>query len=183
MSRSLDTGFIDTLRSLIERVARLETQNNAVRKNDIRLGRMVVSTDPLYNRIGIQNVKTKEQVFIGDPADAIFSFSGTITGGSVSPHHTLPTATVAREIVVSCLNANVGSGNTEFLVHFDDGNISVPITLQANTNLESHGVNIPMGANDNIYVECLSVAGLAPSNVVVHVRFGSGGTKFTETSV
>lgn len=186
MNRILDVGLIELIRSMLNRLDRLESQNDSVRKNDIRLGQMVVTTDPIYNRVGIQNVKTKEKVYVGDPSDAVFSYSGNVVEGSVSPAHVVPQPTVAREIVVTCLPANTVSFDTEFLVHFDDASVSLAITLNADESLVVRGINVPMGANQRIYVECTDVSGaeLAPADISVFVRFGTAATSdFTNTDV
>lgn len=74
-NRSLDMGLVDMLRNMQTRIERLEAQNSAVRKNDIRLGDMVVTADREFNRICLKNLITGDEVCIGDPDDAEFSYS------------------------------------------------------------------------------------------------------------
>lgn len=173
-NRSIDQGFIDFVRSLVTRIQRLESQNNGVRRNDIRLGNIVVTTDNEYMRVGLQDIKTKERVFLGNPPDAVFSYSGPVESGSTSPPHAVPWVTVARELVITTLPANVGTEDTTFVVYFNDGTIGVTITLPAGVSMQLKGLNIPMGKNQRIWVECTDTNGsdTPPTDVSVLVRFG-----------
>ena len=169
---------------MMGRIRRLEAQNSAVRKNDIRLGTLVVTADPDYGRIGLENVKTKEKVFVGDPADAVFSYSGPLESGSTSPPHIMRQASVAREIVVSCLPANVSDADMEFQIDFNDGEVILEVTLPAGDDLIVRGITLPIGINQRIYVTCTTTNGTdAPAvDVSVFVRFGTTTAKtITET--
>jgi hypothetical protein len=164
----------------------LESQDSAVRRNDIRLGKMVVTTDSVYNRIGIQNVRTKERTYIGNPQDAVFSYSGVVGEGSVSPPHLLPQTTVARELAVGVLAGNTSTVDTVFTVYFNDAELGVTITLPANQTVGIRGINVPIGMNQNIYVVCTdtNATDTPPIDPSVFVRFGAAASlDLTETEV
>jgi hypothetical protein len=157
------------------RITKLETQFASARRNDIRLGDIVVTTDRDTNRIKLKNLVTGNEKHLGDPDDAEFSYSGTLTveeGGSFSPPYVMPQTSAANTIVLAQIVAN---GSVTVDVHFNNGSYTKRVTMLDGETIHIEGVNIPVGINTQIYVELID-ADEGTQDLSVIIRFGDGST-------
>lgn len=172
-NRVLDQNLLELLKSLSLRVKNLEAQRDAVRRNDIRLGKMVVATEPVKGAISLTNLDDKSVTYLGIPEPAIFSYSGdlVVTAGprDYAPPHTVPKDCSAIEIVVSLREPS--TSDTSLLIWFNNGQSMKTITLPAGEYSTVLGVNIPVGRNQTIYPQ-LSSVGTDAHELAVIVRFG-----------
>lgn len=175
-NRSLDVGLVDMLRTMQTRIERLEAQNSAVRKNDIRLGDMVVTADREFNRICLKNLITGDEVCIGDPDDAEFSYSGilVVSGDEtdISPPYIMPQTSIAKSIVLA-QTENLSEVTVD--VYFNNGRYAKRVVLPNATTSIIEQVNIPVGINQSIYVKLIDVddAESGSRDLSVIVRFGT----------
>jgi len=174
--RTIDGGLIDMLRGLKQRIERLEGQSVGVRRNDIRLGDIVVTTDPALNRICLENIRTKEMVCLGDPDNIEFSFSGVLTvagdESDWSPPYVMPSSGTAVNVSVAI--AVPSDEDISILVSFNDGSYNTTVTLPATQKTQTVGVNIPSGRGTQTRVKLKDIGaaeGLRDLGVVI--QFGS----------
>lgn len=170
---NIDIGLIPLIRNLITRVARLEAQGSAVRRNDIRLGDVVVKTDPTNETIVMTNVNTKARTHLGIPAPAEFSYSGVlgVAGDDTdyAPPHTTTRNTVVTEIVLAL--RETASGTVTVQVWTNSGKSMVSVSLLAGDTVVVQGTNIPVQKNTLIYPK-ITASGTDAHDLSVTVRFG-----------
>lgn len=175
-NRSLDMGLVDMLRNMQTRIERLEAQNSAVRKNDIRLGDMVVTADREFNRICLKNLITGDEVCIGDPDDAEFSYSGVLVVSGdetdISLPYLMPQTSVAKSIVLA-QTENLSEVTVD--VYFNSGRYAKRVILPFGSLYTIEQVNIPVGINQSIFVKLIDVddAESGSRDLSVIIRFGT----------
>lgn len=169
----------EQLRAIFERLNILESQNNKIRKNDIRLSDTVVTADSPNNRLCLQNLVTDEIVCIGaqtatDPAQAQWSFSGDLTDhdGDTSPAFLVERDTIARQILIARPYNKSFTGTLTFCVHFNNESVIMISTLTSPAEFSVLEINVPLSENDDIYVELVNAATSA-EDISVFVRFGT----------
>lgn len=175
-NRTQDQGLIDLIRSLVSRITKLETQFSSVKRNDIRIGDLVVSSDREYDRIKLKNLITGNTKFLGDPRDAEFSYSGLLVVNGdetdISPEYVMPVTSNANAIVLS---QRVSAGDITVDVVFNE-TYTKRVTILNGQTLRIEGINVPVGINTKIYVKLIDVPEGA-RDLSVFVRFGGGTTQ------
>lgn len=182
--RDEDMSFPELIRNMNQRIKFLENGNAGTKRNNIRLGEMLVSTDPITNQLCIQNLESGETYCFGDgDEDAVFSFSGVLpivpsATAYISPPHIMAQNQVAKEIVLSLVTPS--STNIVCTVSFSTflpsgntatGTTSVSVTLPAGKNIWVIPVFVLCPRNSMIRVTLATVTGTA-ENLSVFVRFG-----------
>lgn len=173
--RQEDEPLIPWLRSLQDRIDRLEKGDKGIRQNDIRLGDMLVTTNADSNQVCLNNLVTGETTCIGGSVPlAGWSFSGplglitTDLDLNYSPPYVMTEARSAVRIVMA--TRKVFTGDVTVCINFDDGRVQKSVTLSGRT-LMSQNINVPLSIYDKITVRTVS-AGVGCKNLSVFVWFG-----------
>lgn len=181
-ARNEDKGFREIVRDILTRLTRLESsENNKVKRNDIRLSDLVVTADAPNMRLCLENLNSHEIVCIGeqtasDPAQAEWSFSGDITSsneGDSSPAFSVERNTTARQIVIAQPCNNAFSGTLKVCVAFCDGGPTLQVSLPGSSPYTVREINVPCAENDRIVCSIFDAGSTAANNVSVFVRFGT----------
>lgn len=179
--RKEDQSYIDQMRDIQERLRKLESsQNNAVRKNDIRLSNVIVTANDTPLELCLQDLTTKQSVCIGaqtlqDPPQAMWSFSGPLTSGdegTLSPPYSVERDTVARQIVLARNFSESFTGTVIICVSFNNGATIMRADLPAASRFTTTEINVPLLENAEIRCELIDAATNA-ENISVFVRFGT----------
>jgi hypothetical protein len=174
--RNQNLSVKDQLRIIFDRLTKLESQNNKIRKNDVRLSDTIVTADSPNNQLCLQNLVTNEVVCIGAQEgtipQAIFSFSGSLIGteGSSSAPHVCQIESTAIEIVVACWDSFADT--LSFCVSFEDAGVDKEVTLNGALRIVNYDINVPVILNDKIRVT-VTDGGTAGQDIGVFVRFGT----------
>lgn len=185
--RDQDQNVIAMIREMREQIKVLQTtQNNAIKRNDIRLSDTIVRADSPNDRLCLENLVTRQIVCIGEavdesiPPQAIWSFSGDIATaniGDISQAYVMDRAATARQIVVAQPCGEVfggGEGTLSLCVSFcDTAGIAVLTTLAGNEEFSVVEINVPMVENDRMTVEVIQTTTPRPHDISVFVRFGT----------
>lgn len=182
--RKEDQSYIDKLRDTEERLRKLESsQNNAVRKNDVRLSDVIVTAHTTPLELCLEDLNTKQSVCLGaqtlqDPAQAEWSFSGDITAsneGDSSPAYSVERTTTARQIVVTQPCGSSFTGTLKLCIQFCDnaGDTVLQVSLVGSSPFSSREINIPLVENDRIMCTIFDAPATAANNISVFVRFGT----------
>lgn len=173
-NRNQDQGLIELIRAMQSRITKLETQFASSRRNDIRLGDLVVTTDRDTNRIKLKNLVTGSERHLGDPDDVEFSYSGLLSADdSFSPPYVMPQTSAANTIVLA---QRESSGSVTVDIYFNNGSYVKTVTMLDGETTHIEGVNIPVGINTQIYVAITDVGGEGAQDLSVIIRFGDGST-------
>lgn len=121
MIRKEDQGFIEWIREVKQRLHKLESsQNNAVRRTDIRLSDLVVTGDDVNMKLCLENLNTKQSVCIGEGenAEIIWSWGGALTGDTtISQRWLAPFNILITDVILSFGVAGTGAVNMRLLVN------------------------------------------------------------------
>lgn len=183
--RDEDMTFPELIRQMHQRLKFLENGAAGVKRNNIRIGEMIVSTDPVTNQMCIENLESGEMYCFGEgDEDAIFSFSGDLPAVPgvdtyISPPHIMAQNQVAKEIVLAL--KTVADDDVVCTLSFSTflpsgstgtGTTTVSATLPTGKNIWVTPVFILCPHNSMITVELSDFGGTA-ENLSVFVRFGS----------
>lgn len=176
-----NVGVMELLRSLDRRLKRLESKDKSVKQNDVRLGNLVVTTDPVTNQVCIENLDTKEVVCFGADKPIEWSYSGTlnVVGGLDSdgdgfadvnnaPPWRAHVNAWANEIMLALVKP--ASGDVSILMHWPNGNV-IGYTLPAGEKFISFPLHMYFPKNSQAY-PTLAQDGTDATDLTVMVRFG-----------
>lgn len=180
--RREDMGFIEMLRQTNKRLAALENGGSRAKRNDIRLGDLVVGTDPQTGKVKVSSHRTGDSTLLGKDEDAKWSYAGELeyTDYNDSPPHVMSTTLTAVEVVISLavpvtadilidvnFKAVENSGTAA-------GSIIIHGSLPAGKNVWVTPCNVPCPRNSIIYSTLLEYLGTdLPRDLSIFVRFGS----------
>lgn len=185
--RDGDMTFVELIRDMNQRIKFLENDNAGTKRNNIRLGNIVVNTDDVANKICLQNLQSGDIHCFGyGDEDAVFSFSGTLPNVPSdvqykSPPHVMTENQVAKEIALSLVDSHVN--DIEVQITFktfgrqgdtETGSTTIVCTLPAGKNVWITPIFVLCPRNSIIYVELTDYdESTDPTeNLSVFVRFG-----------
>lgn len=172
--RNLDTSIVTTLRNIEERLRKLETaHNNSIKKNDIRIGDIVISAEDSHGLLVATNVKTKEQTSFAKMGEQAWSFSGvvTITGNATTdsgPPYITPHDLAVTDIIL----AFVTPTTAETVVDVTIADKVVRCTIGINQTTSVTLANVGVLKHNQIYPTLISTSGSVDRDLTVITRFG-----------
>ena len=171
--RNLDTSIITTLRNIEERLRKLETShNNSIKRNDIRIGDIVVSAADEHGLLVAHNVKTGEQTTFAKMGEQAWSFHGVlaITGGiaDVGPPYVTPHDLTVTDIILAFTEPTTAV--TVVDVKIADKIITCTIGINQTTSVTL--ANVGVFKHQQIYPTLISTSGSTDHDLTVITRFG-----------
>lgn len=176
---------MDMLRDVQRRLDRLEGSSKTAKQTDIRLGNLIVRTDPVTNQVCVENVDTREVVCFGGDKPIEWSFSGTldVLGGLDSdgdgfadvnngPPWRAHVNAWANELMMTVVQP--ASGDITIFMHWPNGNVE-PYTLPAGQKFISFPLHLYIKKNEQVY-PTLVFDGTDGRDLTVLLRFGTPAT-------
>lgn len=167
--RNPNIDIVTTLRNIETRLNKLETAyNNSIKRNDIRIGDIVISAADDHGLLVATNVKTKEQTSFAKMGEQAWSFPGVISAGGVAPPYVTPHDLTVTDIILAFTEPT--TAQTVVDVTIADRVVTCVIEIGQLTSVTL--ANVGILKHLQIYPTLTSTGGSTDHDLTVIARFG-----------
>lgn len=171
--RHLDPSLMDMLREFDARLKKLESsQNNAVKKNDIRIGDIVISSHDDTGELVAKNLKSNEVTSFVKVQEQAWSFNGVLSVAGDASDNAPPYRSRHNVVITDILMSLIVPSVDGVDVLFTAGNATLACTLPVASTLSITPANLHLRMNDLAYVTLTGAPGVADRDLTIIARFG-----------
>lgn len=171
--RNPNTDLVTTLRNIETRLNKLETAyNNSIKRNDIRIGDIVISAEDDHGLLVATNVKTKEQTSFAKMHEQAWSYPGVVTITSTVADTAPPYVTPHDLKVTDIILAFTEPTTAQTVVDVTIANKIVTCTIEIGQLTSVTLVNVGVFKHQQIYPTLISTGGFVDHDLTVIARFG-----------